>query len=60
MSLSCKDKRRKGLGGGGEAGYASVHNFKFQAICIMHLSMVCPTIPLPRKTKGYQGGKSWT
>ena len=22
---------------------------------IMHLSMACPTIPLPRETKGYQG-----
>ena len=24
-------------------------------VVIMHLSMACPTIPLPRKTKGYQG-----
>ena len=26
----------------------------FYALQVMHLSMACPTIPLPRKTKGYQ------
>ena len=28
---------------------------RIYAFLVMHLSMACPTIPLPRKTKGYQG-----
>ena len=28
---------------------------KSWSIRLMHLSMACPTIPLPRKNKGYQG-----
>ena len=36
LSPSCEDKREEGAWGRGkeEAGYASVHNFKSQAICV--------------------------